>query len=127
MTKTPDEIEVMAEAGRLLASVFTHLDGLSLEGMTTLQVNDVVDAFITGDLKARPASKGQYGYAFALNSSRNAVVCHGVPNADEVLRDGDIVNFDITLEKDGFIADSSKTYVIGQASIEARRPMPWPQ
>ncbi|RZJ41001.1 MAG: type I methionyl aminopeptidase [Brevundimonas sp.] len=121
MTKTPEEIEVMAEAGRLLACVFTHLDGLALEGMTTLQVNDAVDAFITGDLKARPASKGQYGYAFALNSSRNAVVCHGVPSADEVLKDGDIVNFDITLEKDGFIADSSKTYVIGQASIEARR------
>jgi len=121
MTKTPEEIEVMAQAGRLLASVFTHLDGLDLAGMSTLEVNDRVDTFITDDLNARPASKGQYGYAFALNSSTNAVVCHGVPSADEILKDGDIVNFDITLEKDGFIADSSKTYVVGSASVEARR------
>ena len=111
----------MAEAGRLLASVFTHLDTLSLAGMTTLQVNDIADAFITGALAARPASKGQYGYAFALNSSRNAVVCHGVPSPDEALADGDIVNFDITLEKNGYIADSSKTYMIGAVAPAARR------
>lgn len=121
MTKTPAEVELMAEAGRLLASVFTHLDALPLAGMSTLEINDRVEAFIVGDLHARPASKGQYGYGFVLNSSRNAVVCHGVPSADEVLRDGDIVNLDITLEKNGFIADSSKTYLIGQVSAPARR------
>jgi len=121
MIKTPDEIELMAEAGRLLASVFTHLDGLALQGMSTLEVNDRVEAFIVDDLKARPASKGQYGYGFVLNSSRNEVVCHGVPSRHEVLADGDIVNVDITLEKDGFIADSSKTYLIGQVAAPARR------
>ena len=111
----------MAEAGRRLAQVFTHLDGLPLEGMSTLEINDRVEAFIVDELKARPASKGQYGYGFVLNSSRNAVVCHGVPSADEVLKDGDIVNLDITLEKDGFIADSSKTYLIGSVGPQARR------
>jgi len=121
MTKTPAEIELMAEAGRLLASVFTHLDGLPLAGMTTLEVNHRVEAFIGDRLAARPASKGQYGYGFVLNSSRNAVVCHGVPSADEVLADGDIVNFDITLEKHGYIADSSKTYLIGSVAAPARR------
>lgn len=121
MTKTPAEVEIMAEAGRLLASVFTHLDTLTLTGMSTLEVNDRVDAFIVDTLHARPASKGQYGYAFALNSSRNAVVCHGVPSADEFLQDGDIVNFDITLEKNGFIADSSKTYLVGDVSVAAQR------
>jgi len=121
MTKTPAEVELMAEAGRLLASVFTHLDGQPLAGMTTLQVNDLVEAFIVDDLGARPASKGQYGYGFGLNSSRNEVVCHGVPSADEVLRDGDIVNLDITLETGGFIADSSKTYLIGDVAAPARR------
>ena len=121
MTKTPGEIELMAEAGRLLASVFTHLDGLTLIGMTTLQVNDLVEAFIVDRLNARPASKGQYGYGFVLNSSTNAVVCHGVPSQDEILRDGDIVNFDITLEKDGFIADSSKTWLIGAVTPAARK------
>lgn len=121
MIKTPAEIELMAESGRLLASVFTYLDGLSLAEITTLQVNDLVEAYIVDELGARPASKGQYGYGFVLNSSRNAVVCHGVPSDGEVLRDGDIVNLDITLEKSGFIADSSKTYLIGTVAPAARR------
>ena len=121
MTKTPAEIELMAESGRLLASVFTHLDGLTLEGMNTLEINDRVEAFIVDELQARPASKGQYGYGFVLNSSRNAVVCHGVPSRDEILKNGDIINLDITLEKNGFIADSSKTYLVGEVAPQARR------
>ena len=111
----------MAESGRLLAQVFARLDGLPLAGMTTMAVNDAVERFIVEDLKARPASKGQYGYAFALNASVNQVVCHGVPSDAEVLHDGDIVNFDITLEKNGFIADSSKTYMVGYVQPAARR------
>lgn len=121
MTKRPDEIALLAESGRLLAQVFGHLDRLDLIGMTTMQVNDLVDRFIVDELRARPASKGQYGYAYALNASRNDVVCHGVPSTTEILRDGDIVNFDITLEKNGFIADSSKTYLVGEVSPTARR------
>jgi methionyl aminopeptidase len=121
MTKRPEEIALMAESGRLLASVFGRLDQLNLIGMSTMQVNDLVDGFIVNELQARPASKGQYGYAYALNSSRNNVVCHGVPSPAELLRDGDIVNFDITLEKNGYIADSSKTYLVGDVSPEARR------
>ena len=121
MTKTPEEIELMAESGRLLASVFARLDGMTLAGMSTLAINDEVERFIVEDLKARPASKGQYDYGFVLNCSRNAVVCHGVPSADEIVEDGDILNLDITLEKNGFIADSSKTYLIGEVSARARR------
>ncbi|WP_225773452.1 type I methionyl aminopeptidase [Inquilinus sp. Marseille-Q2685] len=121
MTKTPAEVELLAESGRLLASVFAHLDGQPLAGLSTLQVNDLVEAFIVDRLGARPASKGQYGYGFVLNSSRNEVVCHGVPSRDEVLQDGDIVNFDITLEKQGYIADSSKTFLVGTVAPAARR------
>lgn len=121
MTKRPEEIALMAESGRLLAQVFGHLDRLSLIGMSTMQVNDLVDGLIVHELGARPASKGQYGYAYALNASRNHVVCHGVPSPTDILQDGDIVNFDITLEKNGYIADSSKTYLVGQVSQPARR------
>lgn len=121
MTKSPQEIEIMAEAGRLLASVFEYLDGIALAGLSTMQVNDMVDDLIVNRLAARPASKGQYGYEYVLNCSRNAVVCHGVPSETEILRDGDIVNFDITLEKGGYIADSSKTYLIGDVAPAARR------
>ncbi|MFC3177219.1 type I methionyl aminopeptidase [Undibacterium amnicola] len=119
--KQADEIALMAEAGKLLAQVFTHLDQCHLIGMSTMQVNDLVDHYITHDLQARPASKGQYGYAYALNSSRNQVVCHGVPSPTEILQNGDIVNFDITLEKHGFIADSSKTYLVGEVAPAAKR------
>lgn len=121
MTKTPAEVELLAESGRLLASVFAHLEARPLAGLSTLQVNDLVEAFIVDRLGARPASKGQYGYGFVLNSSRNAVVCHGVPSKDEILQDGDIVNLDITLEKQGYIADSSKTFLIGDVAPTARR------
>jgi methionyl aminopeptidase len=121
MTKRPEEVALMAAAGKLLAGVFGHLDKLDLVGMSTLQVNDVVDDFIVHTLSARPASKGQYGFAYAMNTSRNDVVCHGVPSATEILRSGDIVNFDITLEKDGYIADSSKTYLVGEVAAPARR------
>jgi methionyl aminopeptidase len=111
----------LRQSGKLLASVFEMLDGQDLAGMSTLQVNDLVDRFITVDLAARPASKGQYGFAYVLNCSINHVVCHGVPSAEEIIRDGDIINLDITLEKNGFIADSSKTYLVGNAPPAARR------
>lgn len=112
---------MLAESGRLLASVFGMLDKISLAGMSTLQVDEMVEQFIVHDLQARPASKGQYDYGFVLNSSVNDVVCHGVPSQSNVLRDGDIVNFDITLEKNGYIADSSKTYLVGEVNPVARR------
>ena len=111
----------MRESGRLLASVFHALDKEIQAGMTTMEVNDFVDAFITDTLQARPASKGQYGYEYVLNSSVNEVVCHGVPSVAKKLRKGDIVNVDITLEKNGFIADSSKMYCIGKVSPIAKK------
>jgi methionyl aminopeptidase len=121
VTKQPEELALMAEAGRLLASVFEMLDRKQLVGMSTLDIDTLVERFIVEKLHARPASKGQYGYGFVLNSSVNDVVCHGVPSQSDVLRDGDIVNLDITLEKNGFIADSSKTYLIGDVAPAARR------
>lgn len=121
MVKRPDELKKMAEAGRLLASVFGLLDRTVLAGMTTMAVNDLVEDYIVNQLRSRPASKGQYGYPFALNCSRNEVVCHGAPSDHEQLGDGDIVNLDITLEKHGYIADSSKTYLIGKVAPGAQR------
>jgi len=121
MIKTAEEQALMRASGRLLAQVFEALDTLPLEGMSTLQVNDWVERFIVDELQARPASKGQYGFAYVLNSSIDNVVCHGVPSADAILRSGSIVNLDITLEKGGYIADSSKTYLIGEVDYAAKR------
>ncbi|TAM32317.1 MAG: type I methionyl aminopeptidase [Rhodanobacter sp.] len=121
MVKSPDELALMRTSGKLLASVFEMLDTQVLAGLSTMQVNDLVERFITVDLAARPASKGQYGFKYVLNCSINHVVCHGVPDPDEIIRDGDIINLDITLEKHGFIADSSKTYLVGHVPPAARR------
>ncbi|WP_367597969.1 type I methionyl aminopeptidase [Pseudomonas fulva] len=119
--KSPAELELMRRAGQLLAQVFAELDGFIRPGITTLQINDHAEDFIVQALRARPASKGQYGFPFALNTSVDHVVCHGMPDADEVLKEGSIVNVDITLEQGGYIADSSKMYAIGQIDDEARR------
>ncbi len=121
MTKQPEEIALMAESGRLLASVFQAIDQLSLVGMTTMQVNDFVEKMIVEDLQSRPASKGQYDFPYVLNASVNNVVCHGVPSTTDLLATGDIVSFDITLENNEYIADSSKTYVVGEVSYAAKR------
>lgn len=121
MIKRPDELALLAESGRLLAQVFARLDGMSLLGRSTLELNDLVERMIVDELGARPASKGQYGFPFVLNASIDDVVCHGVPSADDVLRHGQIVNLDITLEKHGYIADSSTTYLVGEIAYPARR------
>ncbi|MBB1489110.1 type I methionyl aminopeptidase [Oceanospirillum sp. D5] len=119
--KTAGEIEIMRESGRLLASVFVMLDQHIKPGITTMEIDRLVESYIVNELKARPASKGQYGYPYSLNASVNHVVCHGMPSESYKLKSSDIVNIDITLEKGGFIADSSKMYVMPSASTQARR------
>ena|SRR5690606_3877913 len=119
--KNADDLAHMRRAGSLLADVFRMLENEVRAGVTTLALNDRVTDYIRHTLHARPASIGQYGYPFALNASLNDEVCHGVPDADRTLHDGDILNLDITLEKDGFVTDASRMYLIGEAAPEARR------
>lgn len=112
--KSLEEIILMRESGKLLASVFAALDSFIKPGISTMDINNFVEDYIVNILDARPASKGQYGYEYVLNSSINEVVCHGVPSKSKRLKNGQIVNIDITLEKNDFISDSSKMYSIGQ-------------
>lgn len=119
--KNDNEIVFMRESGRLLALVFKMLDSYVKPGVSTMDINNAVEKFITDELEARPASKGQYGYQYVLNSSVNEVVCHGVPKITQFLKARDIINLDITLEKNGFIADSSKMYLMPEASPIARK------
>lgn len=119
--KTPEELEIMRKSGRLLASVFDYLDKNITVGTSTMEINDLAERYIIDQLAARPASKGQYGYEYSLNTSVNNVVCHGIPSDSQILKSGDIVNVDITLEQGGFIADSSKMYTIGEVSPLAKR------
>lgn len=119
--KSAAEMQLMRESGRLLASVFKYLDEQIKPGISTMDINNLAERYIVDQLGARPASKGQYGYQYVLNTSVNHVVCHGVPSDTQKLKSGDIVNVDITLEKGGFIADSSKMYMMGEVAPLARR------
>lgn len=119
--KNPQELALMRQSGKLLAQVFAYLDLHIKAGLSTMQINDLTERYIVDQLASRPASKGQYGFKYVLNSSVNHVVCHGVPSETQILKAGDIVNIDITLEKGGFIADSSKMYLIGEVTPEARK------
>ena len=118
--KSHIEIELMRQSGQLLSQVFAMLDDYIQVGVSTMQINDKVEDFIVNELQARPASKGQYDYQYSLNTSINEVVCHGVPHANKFLKNTDIINVDITLEKNGFIADSSKMYQLEGASSAAK-------
>jgi len=121
LIKNEVEINFMRTSGKLLAQVFKMLDSYICEGLTTMEIDTQVEAYIVDVLNARPASKGQYGYKYSLNSSVNEVVCHGVPSYTYKLKSTDIINIDITLEKNGFISDSSKMYVMSTASPAAKR------
>jgi len=118
--KTTEELALMRASGKLLASVFAMLDGYVEAGISTMDINRRVEDFIVNDLQSRPASKGQYDFPYVLNTSVNDVVCHGVPSETQILKTGSIINIDITLEKNGFIADSSKMYQLGEVSPIAK-------
>lgn len=119
--KTTEELALMRASGKLLASVFAMLDEYVQPGISTMDINNKVESFIVNDLQSRPASKGQYDFPFVLNTSVNDVVCHGVPSDKLVLKTSNIINVDITLEKNGFIADSSKMYQLGEVSPIAKK------
>lgn len=121
MIKSPRELALMTEAGRLLAQVFDALGAQVLPGRSTMELNDFVERMIVDELQARPASKGQYDFPYVLNASIDDVVCHGMPSEHDILRDGQIVNLDITLEKNGYIADSSTTFLVGDVAYPGRR------
>ncbi|MFC3031403.1 type I methionyl aminopeptidase [Pseudoalteromonas fenneropenaei] len=119
--KSKEEADKMRVAGQKLADVFLMLNDLVKPGLSTMAINDQVEQYIRDQLNARPASKGQYDYPYALNASPNAVICHGMPSEKFILSDSDIINLDITLEFDGFIADSSKMFVMTQAPLAAQQ------
>ena len=106
MVKEIDEIQKMRVAGRLTARVLEAVDDLIAPGITTAEIDIFCERFIIETLKARPGSKGQYGYPFTVNTSVNHVVCHGMPSPTQVLRRGGIVNVDVTVIHDGFYGDS---------------------
>ena len=118
--KTPQDIEKMRIAGRLAAEVLEMLDEHVQVGVTTETLNQICHDYIVNVQKAIPAPLNYNGFPKSICTSVNHVVCHGIPN-DKPLKDGDIINIDITVIKDGYYGDTSKMYLVGNAPEWAQR------
>ena len=110
----------MRAAGRLAAEILDALAPMVQPGVTTGELDDVVRR-MTLEGGAVPATLGYRGYQHSCCISINHVVCHGIPSADRALRDGDIVNIDVTPLLDGWHGDTSRMYLVGDVPLKARR------
>ena len=111
----------MKIAGRKAPSVLEMLDDHVKPGVTTNQLDEIAYKFITEELKCIPANINYNGYPKTLCTSVNQVVCHGIPSDDRVLKDGDIINIDVTVIEDGWHGDTSKMYLVGKVADHAKR------
>lgn len=115
-----DEIAKMREVGQMAADLLQQLGAMVRPGITTLELDEAAVAYAK-EHGVVHAPFGYKGFPRSICTSINAVVCHGIPNADDVLEEGDLVAIDTTLIKDGFHGDTCATYFVGQPSEEARR------
>ena len=118
--KTPEEIEKMRVAGRLAADVLHMIVPYVKPGVTTNELDRICHDFIVNEQNAIPAPLNYHGFPKSICTSLNHQVCHGIPN-DKQLKDGDIVNIDVTVIKDEFHGDTSKMFLVGDPSIRAKR------
>ncbi len=117
--KTPEEIELMHAAGKILAACHREIAKIIRPGISTWEIDQFVEEFLAKN-GATPEQKGFHGYPYATCGSVNDVICHGFPKK-EPLRDGDIVTIDMVVRKNGWLADSAWSYEVGTVSPEAKR------
>ncbi|WJQ79904.1 type I methionyl aminopeptidase [Brevibacillus brevis] len=117
--KTPEEIELMHAAGKILAACHREIAKMIRPGISTWEIDQFVEEFLAKN-GATPEQKGFHGYPYATCGSVNDVICHGFPKK-EPLRDGDIVTIDMVVRKNGWLADSAWSYEVGTVSPEAKR------
>ena len=119
--KTVEQIEKMRTAGRLAAEVLEMLVPHVKAGVSTEQLDQIAYDHIVNQQQAIPANVGYKGFTKTLCTSVNHVICHGIPNPGKLLKDGDIVNIDVTVIRDGWHGDTSRMYYVGEPSVMARR------
>ncbi len=119
--KSPQDIILYRETGKIAAEILSTLKEHVKIGADTYTIAKYAEELIINKYSAIPSSIGQYGFKFALNSSINNVICHGVPSKKDILKEGDIINLDLTVKKHGFIADTSRMYTVGKISAEASK------
>jgi methionyl aminopeptidase len=119
--KTKDDLVLYRKTGKIAAEVLTRLIPEVKPGVSTYHLAKLAEKWIVEDYDAIASCIGQYDFKFALCSSVNDVICHGVPSKIEILKGGDIINLDVTVKKHGFVADTSRMYLVGQCSEQAKR------
>ncbi|WP_263078864.1 type I methionyl aminopeptidase [Endozoicomonas sp. Mp262] len=117
--KTREDIEKMRIAGRLAAEVLEMIEPYVKPGVSTGELNRICHDYIVNEQKAIPAplnygaAPGRAGFPKSICTSINQVVCHGIPNEKKILKNGDILNIDITVIKEGYHGDTSKMFLVG--------------
>ncbi|HEX3122257.1 MAG TPA: type I methionyl aminopeptidase [Rhodanobacteraceae bacterium] len=119
--KTPEQIEQMRVAGRLAAEVLEVVKPHVKPGVTTEELDDICREHIVKVQQAIPANVGYKGFPKTICTSVNHVICHGIPSHSKILKDGDIVNIDVTVIKDGWHGDTSRMYYVGKPDVRAQR------
>lgn len=118
--KTPEEIEKMRVAGRLAADVLDMIGPHVKAGVTTEELDRICHDYIVNEQKAIPAPLNYHGFPKSICTSLNYQVCHGIPS-EKKLKNGDIINIDITVIKDEYHGDTSKMFYVGEPTIKGRR------
>lgn len=119
--KTTDEMEKMRVAGRLAAEVLEMIEPHVLPGVSTGELDRICHDYMVNEQHVIPAPLNYRGFPKSICTSVNHVVCHGIPSDSKVLKNGDIVNIDITVIKDGYHGDTSKMFFVGKKLPHAER------
>lgn len=116
--KTPEQIDGIRKSSQLAAQTLEFIAPFVKEGVSTEFLNQKIDTFIREN-GAIPATLGYGGYPKSSCISLNEVVCHGIPSEDTILKNGDILNIDVTTILNGYYGDTSKMYTVGEVSPKA--------
>jgi methionyl aminopeptidase len=119
--KTEQELEKLRVAGKLAADVLVMIEPYVKPGVSTGELNDIMAKYMTDVQGTVSATLGYHGFPSESCISVNDVVCHGIPDHDKKLKNGDIVNIDVTVIKDGYYGDNSMMYEVGEVKPFAHR------
>jgi methionyl aminopeptidase len=119
--KTPQEIAHMREAGRLAAEVLEMIGAYVQPGISTGELDRICHNHIVNVQKAIPAPLNYNGFPKSICTSVNHVICHGIPSDGKILKEGDIINIDVTVLKNGFHGDTSKMFAVGKIAGHAEK------
>ena len=118
--KNQNQIDSIRKASQLAAATLDFIEPYVKPGITTLEIDTLIHDF-TREHGARPACLNYRGFPKSVCTSLNEVVCHGIPNEKDVLKEGDIINVDVTSILNGFYGDTSKMFAVGNISEEAQK------